>query len=456
MSILKENVEIKHSKRLFSNRDLWLLFVPLVIEQGLEYIVGLADSIMVANVGEAAVSGVSLVDSVMALFISIFTALATGGGVVIGQYLGSKNYNKAKLSVNQFVKFTLYFSIVIMLLIYFLKSFILNSLFGQISPEVKEAADIYFMIVTLSIPFLAMYNCGAAVFRTIGNSKLPMKIMLYMNILNVIGNAILVFGFKMGVAGVAIPTLVSRVGAAIIVLLLARNKKNELYIIGFFKEKFNLEMVKKILSIGLPFGLENGMFYLGRLIVLSVVSLFGTASIAANAVGGTINMFEVLPGVAINLGLAVVISKCVGAGDFAQAKYYKKKVEWIMRITFVLSTIVVVGLMPLLMKIYNLSQEATRLVWIIVVSHGVMMILIWSKSFMLPVVFRSAGDAKFPMITSTFSMIVFRIVFAYVFSLYFGMGMIGTWVAMYVDWIFRTITYMIRYRKGTWMRYKIV
>lgn len=430
--------------------------MPLIIEQGLEYIVGLADSIMVAKVGEAAVSGVSLVDSVMALFISIFSALSAGGAVVVGQYLGSKNHKKAISSVNQFTKFTMYFSLAIMLLIYLLKSLILNSLFGQISLEVKEAADIYFKIVTLSIPFLAIYNCGAAVFRTIGNSKLPMKIMLYMNILNIVGNAILIFVFKMGVAGVAIPTLISRVGAAAIILIFARNKENELYIVGFFKERFDFEMIKRILSIGLPFGVENGMFYFGRLIVLSVVSLFGTASIAANAVGGTINMFEVLSGVAINLGLAVIISKCVGAGDFAQAKYYKKKVEWIIRITFVLSTIIVIGLMPLLMKIYNLSEEATKLVWIIVVSHGVMMILIWTSGYMLPVVFRSAGDAKFPMLISTFSMIVFRIIFAYVFSLYFGMGMIGTWVAMYVDWLVKTIIYEIRYRKGTWMKYRIV
>lgn len=445
-----------NKKRFFTNNDLWLLFVPLVIEQGLEYIVGLADSIMVAKVGEAAVSGVSLVDSVMALFISIFSALATGGGVVIGQYLGSKNYDKAKSSVNQFAKFTLYFSIVIMLLIYLLKSFVLNSLFGKISLDVKEAANIYFMIVTLSIPFLAMYNCGAAVFRTMGNSKLPMKIMLYMNILNVIGNAILVFGFKMGVAGVAIPTLISRIGAAFIVLILARNKENQLYIIGFFKEKFNLNMVKRILSIGLPFGIENGLFYLGRLIVLSVVSLFGTSSIAANAVGGTIASFQSLPGMAINLGLAVIISRCVGAGDFAQAKYYKKKIEWIMRITFITSTAVVFALMPLLMKIYNLSHEATKFVWIIIASHGLLMIPLWSKSFMLPVVFRSAGDARFPMIIGSFSMIVFRIMSAYIFAVYIGMGMLGTWVAMYVDWIVRGAIYMIRYRKGTWMKYKIV
>ena len=449
MQSLKKN-------KFFSNNDLYLLFVPLIIEQGLEYIVGLADSIMVAKVGEAAVSGVSFVDSVMALFISIFSALSAGGAVVVGQYLGSKNHKKAISSVNQFTKFTMYFSLATMLLIYLLKSLILNSLFGQISLEVKEAADIYFKIVTLSIPFLAIYNCGAAVFRTIGNSKLPMKIMLYMNILNIVGNAILIFVFKMGVAGVAIPTLISRVGAAAIILIFARNKENELYIVGFFKERFDFEMIKRILSIGLPFGVENGMFYFGRLIVLSVVSLFGTASIAANAVGGTINMFEVLPGVAINLGLAVIISKCVGAGDFAQAKYYKKKVEWIIRITFVLSTIIVIGLMPLLMKIYNLSEEATKLVWIIVVSHGVMMILIWTSGYMLPVVFRSAGDAKFPMLISTFSMIVFRIIFAYVFSLYFGMGMIGTWVVMYVDWLVKTIIYEIRYRKGTWMKYRIV
>lgn len=325
MSTLELENNLNEKERLFSNKDLYLLFVPLIIEQGLEYVTGLADSIMVAKVGEHAVSGVSLVDSVMALFISLFAALTTGGAVLIGQYLGDKNRRKALNVTNQFSKFTLYFSLIIMFLIYLGKSFILNRLFGGITEDVKAAANTYFMVVTLSIPFLALYSCGATIFRTMGNSKLPMKIMLYMNILNIFGNIILVSVFKLGVIGVAIPTLVSRIGAAVIILYLVKNRENQLYLGNFLKKKFNKKIILNFLSIGFPYGIENGMFYLGRLIVLSVVSKFGTAAIAANAVAGTIVMFQVLPGLAILLGLSVIISKCVGSYDFEQAKYYKQK-----------------------------------------------------------------------------------------------------------------------------------
>jgi len=271
-------------KRFFSNHDLFTLFLPLIIEQGLEYTVGMAASMMVAQVGESAVSGVSLVDFVMALIISIFAALATGGSIIAGQYLGRKDTINARKAANQLVKGSLVVSIIITALLYFLKPLILNHLFGDISKEVADSANQYFMIVAISVPFLALYNSGAAIFRTMGNAKLPMKIMLVINIINVAGNALLVTGFHLGVLGVAIPTLVSRIGAALIILFLAHKKEFELRITNFFAERFDRAMIKRILSIGAPFGFENGMFYLGRLIVLSVVSIFGTASIAANSV----------------------------------------------------------------------------------------------------------------------------------------------------------------------------
>lgn len=436
--------------RMFLNRDLRVLFIPLIIEQGLEYIVGLADSLMVAQVGEAAVSGVSLVDFVMALLISLFAALATGGSVVAGQYLGAKNEEQAKASVNQLMKFSLWASVIIMALIYVLRPLILNHLFGTIEPDVRSAANEYFMIVVLSVPFLALYNSGAAVFRTMGNSKLPMRIMLAMNLLNIAGNALLVIGFHMGVAGIAIPTLVSRAGAAFIVLLMARKEQNILQVKGFVTAKFNGKLTKQVLRIGLPFSLENGMFYLGRLVVLSVVALSGTAAIAANSVAGTLVMFEVLPGTAINLGLSVVIAQCVGAQDFEQAKYYVKKIFKLMYMGFAVSSAVILGVMPLIMRIYNLSPEATSLTWTCIIAHAVMMMLIWPLGNALPVVFRAAGDAKFPMVVSMLSMIFCRIALAYVFAIGLGMGMLGTWVAMFVDWGAKSVVYTVRYKRGNW------
>ena len=441
-------------EKLYSNKNLLYLFIPLVIEQGLEYLVGFAVSLMVAKVGEAAVSGVSLVDFVMALLISIFTALATGGGAITGQYLGSKKDNEANQSALQMMKVTFYLSIVITLIIFVFKNSILHLLFGSISSDVYHHAMTYLNVVVLSIPFLAIYNGGAAIFRTMNNSKLPMQIMLAMNIVNVIGNALCVFILKMGVEGIAIPTLVSRVGAALLILYFS--KKTTIHLSQLMNIKINRNMIEKILNIGIPFGIENSMFYLGRLIVLSIVSLFGTASIEANSVGGTLVMFQVLPGTAINLGLTSIISRCIGANDYDQAKYYTKKINRWMHISFIISTVIILLLMPLIMSFYNLSSRATSYVWQIIILHGIMMTLIWPYGYMLPIIFRSSGDAKFPMIVSIISMVICRILFSYILAVIFNMGMMGTWYAMFLDWIVKAIIYTYHYIKGKWMNYQVV
>lgn len=406
---------MKMKEKLYSNKNLLYLFIPLVIEQGLEYLVGFADSLMVAKVGEAAVSGVSLVDFVMALLISIFTALATGGGAITGQYLGSKKDNEANQSALQMMKVTFYLSIVITLIIFVLKNSVLHLLFGSISSDVYHHA---------------------------------------MNIVNVIGNALCVFILKMGVEGIAIPTLVSRVGAALLILYFS--KKTTIHLSQLMNIKINRNMIEKILNIGIPFGIENSMFYLGRLIVLSIVSLFGTASIAANSVGGTLVMFQVLPGTAINLGLTSIISRCIGANDYDQAKYYTKKINRWMHISFIISTVIILLLMPLIMSFYNLSSRATSYVWQIIILHGIMMTLIWPYGYMLPIIFRSSGDAKFPMIVSIISMVICRILFSYILAVIFNMGMMGTWYAMFLDWIVKAIIYTYHYIKGKWMNYQVV
>ncbi|GAA6326174.1 toxic metabolite efflux MATE transporter YeeO [Fusobacterium ulcerans] len=442
-------------KYLFKNRDLVKLFIPLIIEQFLEYLVGLIDSIMVAHVGEAAVSGVSLVDFVMQLLISIFAALATGGAVIAGQYLGKKQQDDANETANQLIWFTGIISIVVMLGIYIFKSLILHGLFGQISEDVYRNANIYLLIVAASIPFLAVYSSGAAAFRTMGNSKLPMKVMMAMNMLNLTGNAVLVYGFKMGTAGVAIPTLVSRIGAAVIILAILLEKTYPLHLKKTFQYRLNKNIVKQILGIGIPYGLENGMFYLGRLVILSLISTFGTAAIAANSVSGTIVMFEVLPGMAIGLGLTVIISRCVGMGDFEQARYYTKKIMKIIYVTFILTSIGILALLPTILNIYGLSPEATEWTYKLVWAHAVMLV-IWPLGYTLPVTFRAAGDARFPMLISVASMIFCRIILAFVFSLYFEMGMLGTWAAMFVDWIVKAIIFVWRYLSGRWTKFHAV
>jgi len=448
--------KIMATNKLFSNQDLFKLFLPVIIEQFLEYLVGLADSIMVAHVGESAVSGVSLVDFVMALLISLFAALSTGGAVIAGQYLGRKQAEEAREAANQLLWFSGGVSIIIMVMIYLAKPLILNGLFGQITDEVRRDANIYLMITALSIPFLALYNAGAAIFRTMGNSKLPMKIMLYMNIAHALGNAILIYGFHFGVEGVAIPTLLARVASAVIIIALAFNPKQSLYIEKSLRHKFNWVMIKRILDIGVPYGLENGLFYLGRIMVLSLVAMFGTAAIAANAVSGTIVMFQVLPGMAIGLGLTVIISRCVGARDYEQAKYYTKKVMGFVYAAHVVSCAVVLALLPTILHVYGLSEAATALTTKIVWYHGIFTVAIWPLAYTLPVTFRASGDAKYPMIVGTLTMLFCRIALAYLLSIYWDMGMFGTWIAMFIDWIVKSIIFVYRYTNEKWTKFQVI
>ena len=444
------------TKKLFTNGDLFKLFLPLIIEQFLEFLVGLADSIMVAYVGESAVSGVSLVDFVMALLISLFAALSTGGAVIAGQYMGKKQIKESREAANQLVWFVGIISIIIMGIVYVAKPFILNGLFGTITDEVRRDANTYLMITAVSIPFLALYNAGAAIFRTMGNSKLPMKIMLAMNIAHAVGNAILIYGFHFGTEGVAVTTLISRIVAGVIIITLALNKKQPIYIKKSLKHKFNWSMLKRILSIGVPYGLENGLFYFGRIIVLSLVATFGTAAIAANAVSGTIVMFQVLPGFAIGLGLTIVISRCSGAGDYKQAKYYTKKIMGIVYVSNLISCVLVLALLPSILKVYGLSETATSLTTQNVWYHGIFMVIIWPLAYTLPVTFRASGDAKFPMMVGVLSMFFCRIVLAYLLGIYFNMGMFGTWVAMFIDWIVKAIIFVWRYINGKWTEFHAI
>ena len=416
----------------------------------------MADSIMVANVGEAAVSGVSLVDNIMILIINIFAALATGGAVVAGQYIGRKDEKSACKAATQLVWFVSLSAVAIMILVYLGKDIILNQVFGHITAEVKGHADIYLLIVTASIPFIALYNGGAAIFRAMGNSQVSMRVSLLMNAINVTGNAILVFGLRIGTAGVAIPTLISRMVAAIVITVLLCNQTRILHIERTLKIRFDGRMIRKILAIGVPNGLENSMFQLGKILVLSLVSTFGTYAIAANAVSNAIALFQILPGMAISLAITTVISQCVGANDYEQVHYYLKKLLAIIYVAMVGTVALIFLALPLILKAYNLSDQTAAAATNIIHFHGISAMIIWPLSFALPAAYRAAGDAKACMYTSIVSMWIFRIGFSYLVGKYMGLGVFGVWVAMVIDWVVRAICFIIRYFNGKWKHGAIV
>lgn len=436
---------------LFTNNDIKKLIIPLMIEQFLTVFVGMADTVMVSQTGEAAISAVSLVDTVNVLLINIFAALANGGAVVAGQFLGHKNRKESCKVANQLLLFATLVSAVVMLLTLVFHNGVLHGIFGKIDAEVMKSAKIYLVITALSIPFIAIYNAGAALFRAMGNSKVTMIVTFIMNTINVAGNAILIFGFHMGVMGVAIPTTISRIVAAIIIVVMLFQGKREITLKGYFKLQLSGSIIKKILYIGVPNGLENSMFQLGKIVVLSLVATLGTSSIAANAVSNTIALFQIIPGQAIGMAMLSVTAQCVGAGDYEQVKYYNKKLVKITYGAMLIVNMIVVALLPLLIHLYHLGKTAASITQWIIIFHALCACVIWPLSFSLPNTLRAANDVKFCLILSVISMWAVRIAPSYILARNFGLGVKGIWIAMVLDWCVRAIFFTIHYKRENWI-----
>ncbi len=434
----------------FSDRALLKLIWPLIVEQFLALAVGLADSIMVAGVGEAAVSGVSLVDSVNVLIINAFTALAAGGAVVSGQFIGKNDLKKANDAAVQLLMFMGVLSLVITGVLYAVRRPLMSGLFGDIEADVMGHATTYYLIVEASIPFLALYSAGAAIFRVMGNSAVSMKVSLIMNGINVAGNALMIYGLRCGVAGVAVPTLVSRAVAVVVVLALLREQSLPLHLPQPFRWRYDGAAIRRILQLGVPNGIESSLFQLGKILLLSAVSAFGTASIAANAIGNAVASFQVLPASAVGTAMVTVVSRCVGAGAFDKARYYTRRMMAAAYISMFAINVVLVFLYPGILQLYNVSAEAERLALIILWMHGGFGVLMWPASFAFPQALKAAGDTRFTMVAAVASMWVFRYLFGLWFARGLGFGVLGIWMAMFIDWACRITCFVLRWRSGKW------
>lgn len=441
---------------LFSNQKLIALLIPLVIEQILLVSVGVFDTLMVASIGEAAVSAVSLVDAINALMIQVFVALGTGGAVVASQYIGHRSYQQAKTSASQLVFIIGVFALSLAVVICTFHTHILSLVFGALDAEVMGYAQTYLFITALSYPFIGLYNGVAALFRAQGNSKVSMFVSLSMNVINILGNTILIFGFGLGVLGAALATLLSRVFAAVIVFVMLQMGNNPLRINHLADLMPQKEYIKRILSIGIPSGVENGMFQFGRLAVSGLVSTLSTAAIAANAIGGTMVSIINIPSNAIGLAVITVVGQCIGAGEKEQAKYYSNRFMIYAYLAVWVSNILSLFTVPVLLPLFGLSQETISIAQQVLLLFSCCAFVIFVPSFVMPSALRSAGDAKFTMWVSILSMWIFRIASSYLLVVVFNLGILGVWAGMCIDWLFRAIFYSIRYLSGRWLDKKVI
>lgn len=441
---------------MLSNKALKKLILPLIIEQILIMAVGVADTVMVSYAGEVAISGVGLVDMFNNLIITVLAAIDAGGAIIVSQYIGNKDRKNANKASSQLLTITIVIATVIMLGCLVFHRILLSTFFGAIEMNVMKAATTYFLISAISFPFLGVYNSAAALYRSMEKTRTTMYVSILMNIINVVGNYIGVFILHAGVAGVAVPTLISRIVAAIIMFALSLNSSNLVYVKIKNVFAWNQEMISRILKIAVPNGIENGLFTLGRVLVTSIVALFGTSQIAANSVAGSIDQIAVVVVNAINLGIVVVVGQCIGANDYEQAKYYIKK---LMKISYIVTGIIgsaVILLLPWILNLYSLSSEARNLTFILVIMHNIMATALHPTAFVLPNGLRAAGDVKFSMVVGIVSMILFRLGAAVLFGIIFNLGIIGVWIAMGSDWLCRSVCFVIRFIKGKWRQFKVI
>ena len=441
---------------MFSDKDLKKLIIPLVIEQLLVMLVGTIDTMMVSHAGESAVSGVALVDMIDYLIITILSALATGGAVVVSQYLGSRDKEKANISAGQLLNVSAVLSVFIMIFCLVFHRGILKLLFGKIENDVMQACITYFVITSFSFPFLGIYNAGAALFRSMQKTNVTMYISGLMNVINIVGNAIGIFVFKAGVAGVAIPTLISRTTAAVLITILLFKQKYEIHYTHKSVLSLKKEYAGRILKIALPNSVENGLFALGRVLVSGIVALFGTTQIAAHGIANSIFPIPVLVVNAINLAMITVVGQCIGSGEYQQSTYYTKR---LMKISYISTAILGVFMCAFLLLVpyfYELSDETYKYTCILVILHNALAVLLHPTSFNLANSLRAAGDVKFTMIVGIGSMLIFRLGSGVLFGITMNMGVIGVCIAMGMDWLARSVAFTLRYKSGKWKNIKVI
>ena len=445
------------TKPLFTRKQLIALLLPLIAEQALSVTIGLADTLMVSSVGEAAVSGVSLVDSFNVLMIQLLSALATGGAVVASQYIGHREPKNAKAAAAQILFIMISLSAVVAAVVAVGRHGILRGIFGSIDADVMRYAETYFLLSALSYPFIGLYNAGAALFRAQGNSKISMLSSLVMNVINIGGNAVLIYGFGMGVLGAALASLVSRAVSCLVVLWLLQRPACPLRVDGLRALAPDGGLIRRILRVGIPAGIENGMFQIGKLSVSSLTSTLGTAAIAANAVANTTTTFLNIPANAVGMAALTVVGQCLGAGEKEQAVYYSRRLlltaycgAWVMNLSaFLFANRFAISL-------FNLSPEAQTMALQVMVWFNFVSLFFWPSSFTLPNILRAAGDAAFTMTVSVISMWVFRVAFCYLMVLKFHCGLLFIWLGMFLDWAMRSLFFCVRFVRGRWMEQKVI
>lgn len=428
-----------------------MLLVPIIIEQLLNSFMGMVDTMMVSTVGSEAISAVSLVDSFNNLVIQVFSAMAAGAAIICSQYLGSGDERAANNAARQVVLTVAVIALAVLLVCLLGRERLLRFIFGEVEDEVMDGCLIYFLITVISYPFLALFSVGAALFRAGGNSGFPMKVSVISNVLNIAGNALFIYGFRWSVAGAALATLISRVFSMAIIFYALRKPRQVIVIRDYLKIRPDMPLIWRIMAIGIPSGVENGMFQFGKLAIQSTVSTMGTVAIAAQAMTNILESLNGVFGVGVGIGLMTVVGQCIGAGRKEEAKYYIVKLTGIAWVGILVSCLLVFAITKPVTWLAGMEAGAAAMCFEMVLAITIVKPLVWTGSFVISYGLRAAGDVRFSMIVSTITMWCCRVALCIFLVRDYNFGPMAVWIGMFADWTVRAVIFCRRFQSGKWL-----
>ena len=449
---LYDRKQIDWENILFDNKTLFWLLLPIAVEQFLNALMGMADTMMVSTVGSEAISAVALVDSINNLVIQIFSAMASGATIICSQYIGSGNKKESSRVASQVVFTVFVISFAITLVCMIGGERLLRLIFGTVEDSVMKNALVYFIITAVSYPLLALSSAGAAFYRASGNSKFPTKVSIISNVINVVGNALFIYGFQWGVAGAALATLFSRAFCTVVIFYFLRKPGQTIIVRDYLKIRPDLPMILKVMAIGVPAGIENGMFQFGKLAIASTVSTMGTIAISAQAMTDILEMVNGIFSNSVGIGLMTVVGQCIGARRIEEAKYYIVKLMGIAWVGVLVLCLLVFAVTKPVTWLSGMEPEAAEMCFKMVTAMTIVKPMLWVGAFGIPYGLRAAGDVRFSMFVSVSSMWVCRVTLCIFLVRVFRLGLMAVWIGIFVDWFIRAAIFTMRFVSGKWLR----